>query len=270
MQFQDNLNQLTILTTMPSDFFGGILFVIQEYLHLFIKGLWTTLLLALIGTILGLMIGLVISLIRQTKITKRDKLLARLIKKSAHTISIIYIQYLRGTPMLVQGMIVHLGLSRAGFKVNPLLLGILVISINTSAYMAEILRASINAIDKGQLEAARAIGMTETQGMRYFVLPQALKNAIPAIGNEFVVNAKDSSVLNIIMVAELFYQAKIIGQITYRPLEPLILISFIYLTITVVSTYLLNKLEKKMDSPKGTYPTSMTHEVHHFKKEETA
>lgn len=267
MQFLDNL-KLILNANMPHDFIGGMAYVLEKYGNLFLKGFFTTLLLALFGTVFGLIIGMVISLMRQTKITIHDSFIIKLSKKIGHVFSTIYVQYLRGTPMLVQGMIVHLGLSRAGFKVNPLLLGIVVISINTSAYMAEILRSSIGAINKGQLEAARALGMTEVQGMRYFVLPQAFKNALPAIGNEFVVNAKDSSVLNVIMVAELFYQAKIIGQITYRPLEPLILISLIYLTITILSTYLLNKLEQKMDKPKGTYPTSMTHQIYHFKGEE--
>lgn len=267
MQLVDNLNFYILSQTMPDSFFGGVWFVIEKYGSLFFKGLFITLLLALCGTLFGLIIGLFISLIRQIKITQHDSLLSKTLKKIGHIFSIVYIQYFRGTPMLVQGMILHLGLSRAGYTFEPLFLGIVVISINTSSYMAEILRASIQAIDKGQLEAARAIGMTESEGMRYFVLPQALKNAIPAIGNEFVVNAKDSSVLNVIMVAELFYQAKIIGQITYRTLEPLFVISLVYLTITILSTYFLNYIEDRMDAPKRTYPTSMTHKVHHFKKE---
>lgn len=261
MLFQDNLK-------MPDTTLKGMTFLLNKYGNLFLKGFLNTIILALCGTIFGLIIGLVISLIRQTDITEHDTFPKAFLKKLGHVFSIIYIQYLRGTPMLVQGLLVHLTISKAGYQINPLILGIAVISINTSAYMAEILRSSIQAIDKGQMEAARSIGMTETQGMRYFVLPQALKNAIPAIGNEFVVNAKDSSVLNIIMVSELFYQAKVIGQITYRPIEPLLIVSLIYLLITIVSTHILNRVEIKMDTPKGTYPTSMTHQIHHFRKDD--
>lgn len=251
---------------MPSDFLGGVGFILEKYGRLFLRGLGNTLVLALLGTLFGLLLGIIISLIRQINITDRDSFLKKSLKKLGHVFSITYIQYLRGTPMLVQGMMFHLIMSNLGFRNISMPLGILVISINTSAYMAEILRASIQAIDPGQMEAARSIGMTETQAMRYFILPQSLRNAIPAFGNEFVVNAKDSSVLNAIAVAELFYQANLIGSITYRYLEPLFVISLVYLTITIISTKILNYVEHHLDAPKGTYPTSMTHEKHHFRK----
>ena len=256
---------LLLTKTIPPDFFGGMLYIIEKYSSMFFNGFINTLILALLGTIFGLLIGLVISLIRNQEVSNRDSFIKRSLKRFGRGASIIYIQYLRGTPMLVQATIVHLGLGRMGLEMNSLLLGIAIISVNTSAYMAEILRASIQAIDPGQMEAARAIGMTETQGMRYFILPQALRNAIPAFGNEFVVNAKDSSVLNVISVAELYYQAIIIGGISYRPIEPLIVISLIYLTITLISSKILSIVEKKLDAPKGTYPSSTTHAHHHLK-----
>lgn len=252
--------------TIPHDFIGGVLYILQRYGSLFVKGLINTLILALLGTIFGLILGLLISLIRTQEDNDSDKTLTRLLKKTGRGFSIVYIQYLRGTPMLVQGMMVYLGLSNMGIKVNSLLLGVVVISVNTSAYMAEILRASITGIDKGQMEAARSIGMTQTQAMRYFILPQAIRNAIPAFGNEFVVNAKDSSVLNVISVAELYYQATMVGSIHYRYIEPLFVISLIYLTITLVSTKVLNYVEVRMDRPKSMYPSSDTHHHHHIEK----
>lgn len=259
MQFQELLNSLLFSNVMPDTFIEGCIWVIEKYGTLFIKGFLNTLILAITGTVFGLMLGLVISLIRQSTITERDGFIQKAVKKIGRFLSIVYIQYLRGTPMLVQAMIVHLIISNAGYRMESMALGIIVISVNTSAYMAEILRSSINGIDKGQLEAARALGMTQNEGMRYFVLPQAIKHAIPSIGNEFVTNAKDSSVLNVIMVAELFYQAKIIGQITYRSLEPLIIVSLIYLTITLASTYILNKIEKYMDTPKENHLSPKEH-----------
>lgn len=257
---------LIMTSKMPDSFFKGVIFVIKNYHNLFLQGIITTLALAIFGTLFGLIIGMFISLLRQTKVTDRDSLFVGFFKKMVSLLSLIYVQYLRGTPMLVQGMMVHLMINRAGYRIEPLVLGIFVVSINTSAYIAEILRASIQAIDKGQMEAARAIGMNETQGMFYFVIPQALKNAIPAIGNEFVANTKDSAVLNAIMVAELYYQANRISLITYRPLEPLFVISLVYLTTTLLSAQLLHFIEKKLDAPESIGTGFLANTIHHHQK----
>lgn len=255
------------LTKMPANFIGGVWYVINNYYPLFIRGMITTLVLAVFGTLFGLLIGMFISLIRQIKISDRDNPITKITKRISRFLALVYVQYLRGTPMLVQGMLAHLLIHKAGYRIDPIVLGVIVVSVNTSAYIAEILRASIQAIDTGQLEAARAIGMSETQGMFYFVIPQALKNAIPAIGNEFVANTKDSAVLNAIMVSELFFQANIISQITYRPLEPLFVISLIYLFTTLLSAKLLDMLEARFEGTEKVGAGSLANTIHHFGKD---
>ncbi|MBK2403401.1 transporter substrate-binding domain-containing protein [Erysipelothrix sp. strain 2 (EsS2-7-Brazil)] len=252
---------------MPSGFFAGVGFLIQNNWKLFLNGLGITLLIALTGTTFGLIIGLVIAGLRQIKISERDKGITRLLKRLMNVIVTAYVQYLRGTPMMVQGILIYYGLRGLEVAISPLTAGIIIISINTSAYMSEIIRAGIQAIDKGQNEAARSLGMTEAQTLRYVILPQAIRNAIPAIGNEFVVNIKDSSVLNVITVSELFFQGNRLTGIYYRQMEPFFIVSLIYLVLTICSTQILNMIEKRMDAPKGSYPASVTHKVHFDKKE---
>nr|WP_244660806.1 amino acid ABC transporter permease [Erysipelothrix sp. strain 2 (EsS2-6-Brazil)] len=252
---------------MPSGFFAGVGFLIQNNWKLFLNGLGITLLIALTGTTFGLIIGLVIAGLRQIKISERDKGITRLLKRLMNVIVTAYVQYLRGTPMMVQGILIYYGLRGLEVAISPLTAGIIIISINTSAYMSEIIRAGIQAIDKGQNEAARSLGMTEAQTLRYVILPQAIRNAIPAIGNEFVVNIKDSSVLNVITVSELFFQGNRLTGIYYRQMEPFFIVSLIYLVLTICSTQILNMIEKRMDAPKGSYPASVTHKVQFDKKE---
>lgn len=252
---------------MPSGFFAGVGFLIKNNWKLFLNGLGVTLLIALTGTTFGLIIGLFIAGLRQVKITPRDNGITRILKRTMNFIVSAYVQYLRGTPMMVQGILIYYGLRGLEVAISPLTAGIIIISINTSAYMSEIIRAGIQAIDKGQNEAARSLGMTESQTLRYVILPQAIRNAIPAIGNEFVVNIKDSSVLNVITVSELFFQGNRLTGIYYRQMEPFFIVSLIYLVLTICSTQILNLIEKRMDAPKGSYPASVTHKIHFENKE---
>jgi len=230
-----------------------IVLFIERYWRQFLKGTGMTVMLAVIGTIAGFAIGLIIGVIRtipqnaggKTGVTPRSVLL-----KVVNAILAVYTEVLRGTPMIVQAMLIFYGLTEfARININALPAAVIVITLNTGAYMAEIVRGGIGAIDKGQTEAARAIGMNHWKTMRYIVLPQAIRHIIPATGNEFIVNLKDSSVLNVITVSELFYATKEIRSSYYRTYEPFLIAAAIYLVLTFISSRLLRLLEKKLDGP---------------------
>jgi len=147
--------------------------------------------------------------------------------------------------------------------------GIFIVSINTGAYMAEIVRAGIQSLDKGQNEAARSIGMSNFQTMIHIILPQAIKNTFPAIGNEFVVNIKDTSVLNVVGITELFFQSMTVAGTTYAYTEAMFISAIIYLFLTFTTTSILRVVEKRMDMPisGGPTSTSMPILVSHYKPE---
>ena len=159
----------------------------------------------------------------------------------------VYIEVFRGTPMIVQAMVIYYGGMTVGVRLPVLTAAILIVSVNTGAYMAEIIRGGIISVDKGQKEAAHAIGMTHWQSMIYVVLPQAVRNIMPSIGNEFVVNIKDSSVLNVISVNELFFMSKSAAGTYLRYFEVFFITACIYLVLTFTVTRLLRLLERKMD-----------------------
>ena len=251
---------------MPKGFFAGVMFLLQNNSKLFLSGVMTTVLIALVGTIFGLAIGLLLALIRNSEIKKHDNIIIKTIKYIARALTTSYIQILRGTPMMVQSILFYYGLHSVGVPISAMLSAFIIISVNTSAYMAEILRSSIQAIDKGQREAAMSIGMSDNQVMIYIILPQAVRNAIPSIGNEFIVNLKDSSVLNVITVSELFFQANRLNGIYYRQLEPFFIIAVLYLLMTIIATKLLNIIEYHLDHPKSSGPQSIT-TPHNFTNE---
>ena len=149
--------------------------------------------------------------------------------------------------MIVQAMVIYYGGMTVGVRLPVLTAAILIVSVNTGAYMAEIIRGGIISVDKGQKEAAHAIGMTHWQSMIYVVLPQAVRNIMPSIGNEFVVNIKDSSVLNVISVNELFFMSKSAAGTYLRYFEVFFITACIYLVLTFTVTRLLRLLERKMD-----------------------
>ena len=194
---------------MPSTFFGWVGYLIKQYGSLFLRGTGNTLLIAIVGTILGFLLGLLVAILRTVDLGHRAPIWKVVPLKVLHGILSVYIEVFRGTPMIVQAMVIYYGTLQV-FNLNMprLFAAIFVISINTGAYMAEIIRGGIISIDKGQTEAAHSIGLTHWQTMVSVVLPQAIRNIMPSIGNEFVINIKDSSVLNVISVTELFFQAK--------------------------------------------------------------
>ncbi len=237
---------------MPSSFFGWVGFLAKQYGGLFLRGTVNTLLIAVTGTILGVLIGLRVAIARTSQRGPKAPAWKRVPLKILHGILGIYIEVFRGTPMIVQAMVIYYGaLQYLGLDMPRLVAAIFIVSINTGAYMAEIIRGGIISIDKGQTEAAHSIGLTHWQTMVSVVLPQAIRNIMPSIGNEFVVNIKDSSVLNVISVTELFFQAKSATGAYFRYFETYFIIALIYLTLTFTITRILRLIEKKMDGPEN-------------------
>ena len=237
---------------MPSTFFGWVGFLAKQYGPLFLRGTGITLLIAITGTILGFLIGLLVAIARTIHLGPKASAWKRVPVKILHAVLGVYIEVFRGTPMIVQAMVIYYGaLQYLGLDMPRLVAAIFIVSINTGAYMAEIIRGGIISIDKGQTEAAHSIGLTHWQTMVSVVLPQAIRNIMPSIGNEFVVNIKDSSVLNVISVTELFFQAKSATGAYFRYFETYFIIALIYLTLTFTITRILRLIEKKMDGPEN-------------------
>lgn len=170
--------------------------------------------------------------------------------KCINAILNVYVEVFRGTPMIVQATVIYYGSAQAlGLDMDRLTAAFLIVSINTGAYMAEIVRGGIVSIDKGQFEAAHAVGMNHMQTMVNVVLPQVIRNILPATGNEFVINIKDTSVLNVISVTELFFQTKSIVGNNYKYFETFFIASVIYFVMTFTVTRILRYMEKKIDGP---------------------
>lgn len=247
---QDAVIYSTDNTTVKSTFFSRIGNIIKTYYLSILKGVGYTILVAIVGTVAGLFIGLLIGMYR-TLDAPKNKVLA-VLKKIGDVILSAYIEVFRGTPMMVQAMVIFWGsaLINDGNTMNVTVAGLIIVSINTGAYMAEIVRGGIISIDKGQFEGAQAIGMTHSQTMWNVVLPQVLRNIMPSVANEFVINIKDTSVLNVIGFTELFFYGKSIALNTYAIFETYLVVAVIYFILTFTITRILRLVEKKMDGKK--------------------
>ncbi|MEG2702755.1 MAG: amino acid ABC transporter permease [Clostridia bacterium] len=221
--------------------------ILDKYGSLFVSGTVYTLIIALTGTAIGFALGLLVAILRTIPISQKDSALKRVPLKILSAVLGIYIEVFRGTPMIVQAMVIYYGSMGMGLRMPILVAAIFIVSINTGAYMAEIIRGGIISVDKGQKEAAHAIGMTHWQSMVHVVLPQAVRNIMPSIGNEFVVNIKDSSVLNVISVNELFFMSKSAAGTYMRYFEVFFITACIYLALTFTITRLLRLVERRMD-----------------------
>lgn len=236
---------LTIISSIPDDLFGGILFILENNYELYFEGIKYTLLISIVGTTLGLLLALFITVFRIQEINKRDTVLTKTTKKLSVWFSTTYVEFFRGTPMMVQAVIFFYGLSSLGFRIPIIIAGITIVTLNTAAYLTEVLRSGINAIDKGQIEGAKSLGLTRRQMFQYIIFPQVIKNMLPAIGNELVVNIKDTAVLSVIGVSELFYMGKSVAGTYYRYTESYILVAVIYLILVLLTTRTLTFLFKK-------------------------
>ncbi len=237
---------------MEKGFFEWVIFFIQGNWQQFLLGTATTLLISLSGTIIGFFLGLGVSLIRYMKSDDKTTLFIKSIIKFFQIIVNIYIAIFRGTPMIVQAMVIFYGLPQLiGLNLDPLPAALLIVSINTGAYMAEMIRGGVDSVDPGQLEGAQAIGMSHFQAMISIIFPQAVRNVLPSIGNEFIINIKDTSVLNVIGVTELFFTSKSIAGSYAKYYEVFIITSVIYLFLTFTISLILKSIEKKIDGPKN-------------------
>lgn len=227
------------------NFLEWVLFFLNNNWNQLLSGTVTTLYVSLTGTIIGFLIGLVVALIKNE--SKNN-----IFMKFAELIANIYIAVFRGTPMIVQSMVIFYGSAQI-FKINmnPIGAALFIVSINTGAYMSEIIRGGIEAIDNGQFEAAQAIGMTNFQMMKNIIFPQMFRNILPAMGNEFIVNIKDTSVLNVIGVTELFFISRSIAGTYSRYYEVFIITSVIYFVLTFTVSLILKSIEKRIDGPQN-------------------
>ena len=237
----------------PSDaFFETVWYLIDTYASFFIRGIMFTLLLSIVGTLGGFILSLFLTVIRTSEIDdRRDSFIVKSLKKIGHYMTQIYITVFRGTPMIVQAMIFYYGISRMRISWwTPLVAGLVVVTLNTTAYIAEVIRSGINGIDKGQMEAARSLGFSRRKAMFLIILPQAIKNSLPAIGNEFIVNLKDTAVLSVIGVSELFRATQLATAPNYRTTEGFFIAAIMYLLLTYVTSKVIHYLEHKKPNTK--------------------
>lgn len=214
---------------------------------MFLRGAATTLAIAIISTIIGAGIGFFIGIMHTIPTKKRS--IKTVLLKILNFLLTCYVEIFRGTPMIVQAMLVFYGLASYGLELDRFVAALVVVGLNTGAYMAEIVRGGIVSVDKGQYEAAQAIGMSHFQTMIHVVLPQVARNILPATGNQLVMNIKDSAVLNVISVTELFFQTKSIAGANFRFAESFFIACVIYLIMTFTATRLLRIMERKLDGP---------------------
>lgn len=227
-------------------FFDWIAKIFSEYWRSFLRGTGNTLLMAIIGTIAGFLIGLIIAIIRTVPVKDGDSGVKKAVLKIVNTILSVYVEVIRGTPMMVQALIIHYSLF-VPLGMKPMASAIIIISVNTGAYMAEIVRGGIMSIDRGQTEGALSIGMTHRQTMVRVILPQVIRNILPSVSNEFVINIKDTSVLNVIGVTELYYFADVIKRQNFKQFQTYVIVCAIYFVLTFTVTRLLRLLERRLE-----------------------
>ena len=228
------------------NFFEWMFRLVTEYWKQFLTGTAYTVIMAVIGTAAGFLIGLVIAIIRTIPVSDSDRRIRKIFMKGVNFVLSAYIEIVRGTPMMVQALIIHYSLFQR-IHMPSLVSALIIISFNTGAYMAEIVRGGIISVGKGQTEGAASIGMTHMQTMTLVVLPQAIRNIMPSIGNEFVVNIKDSSVLSVISITELMFASKQAGGAYFQFVPAYVICACIYFILTFTVTRLLRAAEKKMD-----------------------
>ncbi|MCR5032578.1 MAG: amino acid ABC transporter permease [Lachnospiraceae bacterium] len=221
-----------------------LIHVAVKYRALLLNGARVTLIVSLLTILFGLFFGVLMAFLKMSKV------------KALRALANIYVEFIRGTPVLVQIFLVYYGLPLmgveipsivvAGFDISRILSGTLALVINTTAYVCEIVRGGIESIDYGQTEGALALGMSPARAMMAIVFPQAMKNILPSLGNEFITIIKTSSQISVIGIADLMYTADTIRGISFKPMEPLIIVALIYFLMTFVISFMLRQAEKRM------------------------
>ena len=230
----------------------------ETYSGAYFTGIRNTLVLAVVATLIGCVIGLLCGILNTIPYTRQDPPVKRFFLKLLRAVIRIYVEVFRGTPMVLQAVFIFYGLpyftdGAVAFKGmgGIWVAAIIVVSINTGAYMAETVRGGIVSIDPGQTEGAKAIGMNHWQTMLHVIMPQALRNIIPQIGNNFIINIKDTSVLSVISITDLFFVHKSVVGALYTYFESAAIVMVIYLTMTLFASYLLRLWEKALDGPQN-------------------
>ena len=213
---------------MPTDFFGRVMVVFQRYGMSMLQGAGVSIRIALVGTLVGCIIGFAVGIVQTIPVEAKDNPVKKVVLWIIKLIMNAYVEFFRGTPMMAQA-------------------AYFILSINTGAYMAETVRGGILSIDPGQTEGAKAIGMTHVQTMLYVILPQALRNIMPQIGNNLIINIKDSCVLSVIGVAELLYKTKSAAGALYMNFETYTITMIVYFIMTFTCSRILRWLENRMD-----------------------
>ena len=233
---------------MPTDFFGRVMVVFQRYGMSMLQGAGVSLRIALVGTIVGCIIGFAVGIVQTIPVEAKDNPIKKGVLWVIKLIMNAYVEFFRGTPMMAQAMFIYYGmLPLLGLNLSMWQAAYFILSINTGAYMAETVRGGILSIDPGQTEGAKAIGMTHVQTMLYVILPQALRNIMPQIGNNLIINIKDSCVLSVIGVAELLYKTKSAAGALYMNFETYTITMIVYFIMTFTCSRILRWLENRMD-----------------------
>ena len=243
----------------PTDTLSTMVYMAYNQRSLFVTGVWTTIQLALAGTAIAFVLSLLLVFLRIQSPDKRDNDFVKFVKVISNKFASFYIFVIRGTPMMVQSLILYYAvftlLRRTDMSVTEInrvwslfISGLVTVSLNSTAYLAEVLRGGILAIDAGQMEASRSLGMTHWQAMRHVVLPQAIRNSIPAIGNEFIINIKDSSVLCVLGVPDLMFMTRSVAGIYYKGTECYLIAAIVYLILTYLSSLLLKAIARKLEN----------------------
>ncbi len=230
------------------EFINSMIKLLNDYGASYLTGAGATLIISLISTIIGCLIGFVVGIIQTIPVQKSDSILKKGMLKIVNGILYGYVELFRGTPMIVQSVFIYYGsLQLFSIQMNMWTAGFFIVSVNTGAYMAETVRGGIISIDKGQTEGAKAIGMTHFQTMYHIIFPQTLRNIIPQIGNNLIINIKDTAVLSVISISDLFFVHKSVVGSTYKYFESATIIMIMYLIMTVITSRLLRWWEKKID-----------------------
>lgn len=237
------------MNSLPDDFWGRVVYLLQQYGPSFLRGAGTTMLIAVISTAVGCLIGFGVGIVQTTPADKAHPVKYILMKLVRFLLD-AYVEIFRGTPMMVQAMFIYYGLAQIfNIHLGTMEAALFIVSINTGAYMAETVRGGILSIDPGQTEGAKAIGMTHVQTMNAVILPQALRNIMPQIGNNLIINIKDTCVLSVIGTVELFFATKSVAGAMYTYFEAFTITMAIYFVLTFSCSRLLRLCESKMDGP---------------------
>ena len=267
VSFAETVRRCAAMERNPQGFVDSMVYMSIKGKDMLLTGVWTTVRIALLGTAIAFVLAILLVFLRIQEPDRRDSGMMKALKWLASHFARFYVFVIRGTPMMVQALIFYyFGFNlfkRTGMTVTEInhvwsffISGLCTVALNSTAYLTEVLRGGILAVDKGQTEAARSLGMTNWQTMTKVVFPQAVKNAIPAIGNEFIINIKDSSVLSVIGVMDLMYATKSVSGIYFRSLEIYCVAALLYLVLTWLSSLLLKWLGKKLDMPVRGIPSS--------------